>query len=309
MLLILFQMAGKKPFAKGRDMVRHECPQYTGAKPHDEDVANKVSSRASSRSRHQEDQVIVGADRNRSLSEAPVKKDLNVVSFQTIKGVDEFFASSRMFHESNLKGSAPEVKRRQGERSIVNYRGSIDAKKIKSRELIESADSLFEYDTSGAQRNHLQSRHPPASSAPTRRHMPESSGLDSRLVFNESTGANGCPVVLHMPFTTPWGDAGWYSGEVNESGTPNGKGRMRFKNGNLHDGIWANGYSDQYIECSDRFNRGFIQKPGSWKQSPSTNNDVHYHRNQGYHKFEVYTPMFYPTNQYQFHPMQYYQTN
>ena len=302
-------MARKKPFAKGWDMVRHECPLCADAKPHDEHVANKVSSRASSRSRHQEERVIVGADRSRSLPEGPVKNDLNVVSFQTIQGVDEFFASSRMFHESNLKGSAPEVKRRQGERSIVNCRGGIDAKKIKSLELIESTDALIEYDTSGAQHDDLQSRLPPASSAPTRRHISESSGLDSRLVFNESTGANGCHVVSKMPFTTPWGDAGWYSGEVNESGKPNGKGRMSFKNGNMHEGMWANGYSDQYLESSDLMTRGFIQKPGSWEQGPSTNNGVHYHRNQGHHKFDVYTPMLYPTNQYQFHPMQYYQSN
>jgi hypothetical protein len=47
-----------------------------------------------------------------------------------------------------------------------------------------------------------------------------------------------------MPYTTSWGESGWYTGEVNSDGRPQGRGRLRTKTGNVIGGMWSNGYSD-----------------------------------------------------------------
>ncbi len=57
-----------------------------------------------------------------------------------------------------------------------------------------------------------------------------------------------------------------YTGEVNEFGVPNGNGRMRFKSGHQHDGQWANGYSEQYLDKSSRMKRGFAENRSPWKE-------------------------------------------
>jgi hypothetical protein len=45
------------------------------------------------------------------------------------------------------------------------------------------------------------------------------------------TKAARSTVVSKMPFKMPWGQSGWYSGEVDHFGIPDGKGRMRLKSG------------------------------------------------------------------------------
>jgi len=50
--------------------------------------------------------------------------------------------------------------------------------------------------------------------------------------------------VSRMPYTTSWGESGWYTGEVNSDGRPQGRGRLRTKTGNVIGGMWSNGYSD-----------------------------------------------------------------
>jgi hypothetical protein len=78
---------------------------------------------------------------------------------------------------------------------------------------------------------------------------------------------NETVIVSRMPYTTPWGQTGWYSGEINHYGVPNGEGRMRFKTGEDHFGRWNNGYSEQYIEASIRMKRGFGTNVAPWKES------------------------------------------
>jgi hypothetical protein len=74
-------------------------------------------------------------------------------------------------------------------------------------------------------------------------------------------------VVSKMPYKTPWGQTGWYSGEVDQFGVPNGEGRMRFKSGEQHIGQWTSGYSEQYIGTSSRMKRGFGINVAPWKES------------------------------------------
>ena len=72
--------------------------------------------------------------------------------------------------------------------------------------------------------------------------------------------------VTRMPYTTPWGEIGWYSGKVNSRGTPNGKGRMRTKTGNVIEGMWSNGYSDdeKLERRSGKMKSGFHPKESSF---------------------------------------------
>jgi hypothetical protein len=76
--------------------------------------------------------------------------------------------------------------------------------------------------------------------------------------------------VQKMPYTTPWGESGWYTGEVNDGGKPHGQGRMRIKTGNIVDGNWINGYSEEYLEKQKRMKSGFGTNIAKWKQNAAS---------------------------------------
>mmetsp|Transcript_415 Transcript_415/g.592 ORF Transcript_415/g.592 Transcript_415/m.592 type:complete len:94 (+) Transcript_415:2-283(+) len=69
-----------------------------------------------------------------------------------------------------------------------------------------------------------------------------------------------------MPYKTPWGKSGWYSGEVDDNGIPNGTGRMRYKDGDRYDGLWIQGYSKQFLESSHRMDRKFCENRSPWNE-------------------------------------------
>ena len=76
--------------------------------------------------------------------------------------------------------------------------------------------------------------------------------------FGNPEGDINCAAhVLCMPYTTPWGEPGWYTGEVNNSGKPHGQGRMRYKTGKQTGGEWMNGYSEEFLEHRGRIKSGF----------------------------------------------------
>jgi hypothetical protein len=64
----------------------------------------------------------------------------------------------------------------------------------------------------------------------------------------KDTTASSLRVSL-MPYTTPRGDIGWYSGTVTCRGTPHGQGEMRSKTGHVIAGVWTNGcFDDEKLE-------------------------------------------------------------
>ncbi|KAL3805923.1 hypothetical protein HJC23_007884 [Cyclotella cryptica] len=113
------------------------------------------------------------------------------------------------------------------------------------------------------------------SPAPTRTLQRKASGGrlgDSPVtVENETrkTPAQLCR-VQKMVYMTPWGETGWYTGEVDDTGKPQGHGRMRFKTGNIYEGLWINGYSEEYLEKKSRMKSGFGSNVAPWKQNPLT---------------------------------------
>ena len=72
--------------------------------------------------------------------------------------------------------------------------------------------------------------------------------------------------VARMPYTTPWGEVGWYTGMVDSRGIPNGQGRMRTKTGNIIEGKWTDGYSDdeKLERRSGKMKGGFAPKSTPW---------------------------------------------
>jgi len=75
--------------------------------------------------------------------------------------------------------------------------------------------------------------------------------------------------VSRMPYTTPWGESGWYTGEVDSlSRKPHGQGRMRCKTGNQIEGEWSNGHSLESLEKNGRIKSGFGTNIAPWKDDP-----------------------------------------
>ena len=73
--------------------------------------------------------------------------------------------------------------------------------------------------------------------------------------------------VQKMPYTTPSKEFGWYTGEVNDRGLPNGYGRMRTKTGNTLEGNWINGCLEEHIDRIKKLKSGFGTNVAPWKQS------------------------------------------
>ena len=69
----------------------------------------------------------------------------------------------------------------------------------------------------------------------------DSQSATSKSTRRASTGSCSS-VVTNMVYTTPCGKSGWYSGEVDEYGIPNGDGKIRFKNGQQYCCEWTRGY-------------------------------------------------------------------
>ena len=81
--------------------------------------------------------------------------------------------------------------------------------------------------------------------------------------------------VSKLRYTTPLGESGWYTGEVDSEGNPHGSGRMRFKTGHSYEGEWNHGYSEVHIGNMNRMKSGFGSNKAAWKQSeiaPSVRN-------------------------------------
>jgi hypothetical protein len=91
--------------------------------------------------------------------------------------------------------------------------------------------------------------------------------------------------VKQMPFTDQFGDFGYYSGQVNDDGRPDGTGIMKYENGVFYEGPWSNGCQDKLAASQyERIRGGFTSWSGKGKggvKSGSTlpwnakNNDKH----------------------------------
>lgn len=63
-----------------------------------------------------------------------------------------------------------------------------------------------------------------------------------------TAGSGGKKVVRKMKWMDYYGDPGEYSGEVDRSSMPNGKGVMKYDHGLIQEGLWEKG---QFVEGSD----------------------------------------------------------
>jgi hypothetical protein len=72
--------------------------------------------------------------------------------------------------------------------------------------------------------------------------------------------------VARLPYTTPRGKVGWYTGMVDSCSVPNGQGRMCTKTGNIIEGKWTDGYSDneKLERRSSKMRGGFASRSTPW---------------------------------------------
>ena len=94
-------------------------------------------------------------------------------------------------------------------------------------------------DTTDCISNDAELLHTRSSSSPDH-HLNHLKDLVATAASNDTSPIR----VSRMPYTTSWGESGWYTGEVNSDGRPQGRGRLRTKTGNVIGGMWSNGYSD-----------------------------------------------------------------
>jgi len=72
--------------------------------------------------------------------------------------------------------------------------------------------------------------------------------------------------VKNMPFTDTFGDAGIYTGQVNDNGRPDGKGSMKYNSGIFYEGTWTDGSQDEKaVTQYDRIRSGFTSWGGKGK--------------------------------------------
>ncbi|KAL3759993.1 hypothetical protein ACHAWU_000616 [Discostella pseudostelligera] len=93
---------------------------------------------------------------------------------------------------------------------------------------------------------------PPAVICPT-------NGNDNKS--NKLLNKNTCPKkVSKMAYTDPFGDAGLYTGEVDEESRPHGKGKMKYDNGIYFEGNWVYGCKN---DCMGLKNNGISTMGGA----------------------------------------------
>ena len=80
-------------------------------------------------------------------------------------------------------------------------------------------------------------------------------GEKEPLTPSSKTDAGSLAHVHRMPYKTPWGEEGVYTGQVTRGGVPHGTGKMRFDDGGKHVGRWSRGYSEVYLR---EHNSGFF---------------------------------------------------
>mmetsp|Transcript_25943 Transcript_25943/g.54182 ORF Transcript_25943/g.54182 Transcript_25943/m.54182 type:complete len:207 (-) Transcript_25943:329-949(-) len=65
---------------------------------------------------------------------------------------------------------------------------------------------------------------------------------------SSNAGGSGAKTVRKMKWMDYYGDPGEYTGEVDSSNMPNGRGAMKYDHGLIQEGLWAKG---QFVEGSD----------------------------------------------------------
>ncbi|KAL3817201.1 hypothetical protein ACHAXA_001756 [Cyclostephanos tholiformis] len=90
-------------------------------------------------------------------------------------------------------------------------------------------------------------------------------GRESRKKSGKNEQIKSCN-VKQMPFTDQFGDFGYYTGQVDDEGRPNGKGVMKYENGVFYEGTWINGCQDKDAASQyERIRGGFTSWSGKGK--------------------------------------------
>jgi len=99
-------------------------------------------------------------------------------------------------------------------------------------------------------------------------------GRDSRKKSAIDEQIRSC-TVKQMPFTDQFGDFGFYTGQVDDEGRPDGKGIMKYENGVFYEGTWTNGGQDKLAASQyERIRGGFTSWGGKGKGGTKSGNTL-----------------------------------
>ena len=291
-------VAKKRPFAKGWDLIKDCCPicaetdlEVSHAKINNLARDNEVPEERNRRkSRDGGRSVSIGVDE--LLAPSTKKYDWQLSNSFTstksngsneimrIEGADSFLAKSNALRSAAslseaaslaiyqdkpielfakcMSGSDWPRERKSSARSSSSSRNS------SSRQLNNSGRSVSSRHLDYSARSDGPSACPRNLDYSTR--SEGRTQLDSSRSEAHVRARSSRAIVSKMPYTTPWGEFGWYTGEVDGFRVPNGEGRMRFKSGQQHSGVWTSGYSEQFVGNSSRMKRGFGTNVAPWKE-------------------------------------------
>ena len=141
-----------------------------------------------------------------------------------------------------------------------------------NEETKRNMDKLLKGDRDTGRDNFVSSSHPPTSKS---KKTSYSRGRDGNMTPSDQQLVDSIPSpegikgrkVSKLLYTTPLGETGWYTGDVDAEGKPHGRGRMRFKTGHSYEGEWNHGYSEEHMENLNRIRSGFGSNKAAWKQS------------------------------------------
>ena len=111
-------------------------------------------------------------------------------------------------------------------------------------------------------------------------------GRDSRKRSAIDEQIRSCN-VKQMPFTDQFGDFGFYTGQVDDEGRPDGKGIMKYENGVFFEGTWTNGGQDKLAASQyERIRGGFTSWGGKGKGGTKSGSTMPWNS----HKIDAFDP-------------------
>lgn len=245
-------LARKKPFANGWDMLRDECPFCDECKGSEINKA-KMNSLLRKRSGRNA-QRSLSNDRGRILGGSGSRSRSRSMSMNVLDDVNDIHASCPVFEVLVSELDEPKSPKKKSSNSKKKERKCESSRKNGGNNTTGDEDRTFE------------SRRA-TSSSETWQSSDQSRQMSMIDQIPTSQGMEQTSHVSKMPYTTPNGQSGWYTGEVNSNGKPNGHGRMRFKTGSQFEGEWVDGYSEEYLEKQKRMKSGFGTNIAPWKMN------------------------------------------
>ena len=215
--------------------------------------------------------------RKKNLGSNSVVRQDDKLNFDTKTGRCKKHPSIILAKKSKFRRGSWEVIKKNGcpfcarvEEDSSNRDGceqSLDEDMKRKMDMLLRGDQDISGDTSSSQWSKNIEIRKASSSRGAAASTGNSASLDQNVI--DSIPAEGLRgnKVQRMLYTTPMGETGWYTGEVDLERKPHGHGRMRYKTGHSYEGEWIHGYGEVHMENLNRMKAGFGTNKAAWKKS------------------------------------------